>query len=170
MHRHGYRIRQDNDAVAWTEAPMTMTALARQRLRWTFGNLQAYHKHRSMVLRPRYGWLGLVGMPLTLFSIAVQALFLPLVYVTTALLLIGGNWRSLAVFAALVTGVQIAMTVTALATVRERTWHLLVVPMYRVVYEPLRVYLLYAALLRALTGRAQRWYRPERTATVTVAA
>ena len=60
IQRLGYKVAQDNEAISWTEAPMTAYALARQRLRWTFGNLQAFRKHRGMVLRPCYGILGMV--------------------------------------------------------------------------------------------------------------
>ena len=63
IQRLGYKVTQDNVAIAWTEAPMTVRALARQRLRWTFGNLQAFRKHRGIVLQPRYGILGMVVLP-----------------------------------------------------------------------------------------------------------
>ena len=43
---------------------------------------------------------------------------------------------------------------------------MLVVSLYRVIYEPLRAYLLYASLLQALKGKMVGWYKPERTNTV----
>lgn len=162
----GYKVAQDNDAVAWTEAPMTIASLAKQRLRWTFGNIQVYRKYRHMVLRPRYGWLGMVVMPYALISILVPLVFMPLTYVTAVLSLVAGNWQSIALFAAFVAGVHLAISVVALGMAHERPWHLLVVPLYRLIYEPLRTYLLYASLVKILRGRSFGWYKPNRTNSV----
>ncbi len=166
IHRIGYRVEQENGAVAWTEAPLSVRALVRQRIRWTYGNLQAYRKHRDMVFRARFGWLGLLVMPVALDSLLVPLLFLPLTYVLAALSLAGGNWRSIVLFTAFVTGVQLVMSIMAVATAHERRAHLLVVPVYRLIWEPLRFFVLYASVYKALKGRAAGWYRPRRTGTV----
>jgi peptidoglycan-N-acetylglucosamine deacetylase len=63
IRRHGHSIAYADDAVAYTEAPDTLGALARQRFRWAFGTLQCAWKHRDALLRPRYGSLGMVGLP-----------------------------------------------------------------------------------------------------------
>ena len=52
---------------------------------------------------------------------------------------------------------------------RERWWHLLVVPIYRLIYEPLRTYLLYATALAVLRGRMVGWNKLHRTGTVRLA-
>ena len=166
IQRLGYQIRQDNEAVAWTEAPMTVRALARQRLRWTFGNLQAYHKHRDMVLRPRYGVLGMVVLPYTLLSVIIPLAFMPLTYVAAGVSIASGHWQNIALFAVFVAGVHLVISIVAVLMVRERPWHLLVVPVYRLIYEPLRTYVLYKSLLLAAKGKALGWYRPARTGTV----
>jgi len=44
---------QENDAVAWTEAPETLRDLSRQRLRWMYGTIQGMWKHQDMLFRPR---------------------------------------------------------------------------------------------------------------------
>ena len=54
--------------------------------------------------------------------------------------------------------------------VREDPRHLLVVPIYRLIYEPLRAYVLVGSLVQALRGRAVGWYKPERTNTVSAPA
>jgi peptidoglycan-N-acetylglucosamine deacetylase len=59
----GYRVEYAEDAIAWTEAPDTVRALARQRFRWTFGTIQCMWKHRDALFRPRFGALGFVAMP-----------------------------------------------------------------------------------------------------------
>ena len=166
IQRLGYQIRQDNEAVAWTEAPMTVRALARQRLRWTFGNLQAYRKHRDMVLRPRYGVLGMIVLPYTLLSLVIPLAFMPLTYIAAGVSIASGRWQNIALFAGFVAGAHLLISIVAVRMVRERPWHLLVVPLYRLIYEPLRTYVLYKSLLLATKGKALGWYRPARTGTV----
>ncbi len=162
----GYKVAQDNDAIAWTEAPMTVGSLAKQRLRWTFGNIQVYWKRRNMMFRPRHGWLGMVVMPYALLSVVVPLVFMPLTYLTAMLSLAAGNWESIALFAGFVAAVHMVISIVAICMAKERAWHLLVVPIYRLIYEPLRTYLLYASFLKILRGKAVGWYRPVRTNSV----
>jgi cellulose synthase/poly-beta-1,6-N-acetylglucosamine synthase-like glycosyltransferase len=58
-----YRIAFVPDPVAWTEAPSTMRVLRRQRDRWHRGLIDALLRHRKMLLNPRYGTVGMLGMP-----------------------------------------------------------------------------------------------------------
>lgn len=69
LHRH-FRDRDEEyevafvpDPVAWTEVPERMGDLGRQRDRWQRGLLQSLSKHRSMLLRPKYGRIGMVAYP-----------------------------------------------------------------------------------------------------------
>jgi poly-beta-1,6 N-acetyl-D-glucosamine synthase len=48
----GGRMRYENEAVAWTEAPEDIMALFKQRYRWGRGILQAMIKHKSKFLAP----------------------------------------------------------------------------------------------------------------------
>jgi cellulose synthase/poly-beta-1,6-N-acetylglucosamine synthase-like glycosyltransferase/peptidoglycan/xylan/chitin deacetylase (PgdA/CDA1 family) len=162
----GYKVSLDNSAVGWTEAPMTVRGLARQRVRWTFGVLQALRNHREMVLRPRYGILGMVVLPYALLSIAVPLLFMPLTYVVSGMCIASGNWKPLAEFAVFILGIQLVMAIVAIRMLRERRWHLLMVPLYRLIYEPLRAYVLYRSLLIITMGKRLAWFRPARTNTV----
>lgn len=166
MQRRGYKIVQENDAVADTEAPETMRTLAKQRLRWTFGNIQALRKHHSMLFRPRYGMLGMVTMPYALLSLVVPLLFMPATVVVAALSIAGGNWKSVVWFAVFVASVHMIISIVAVIMVREKAWHLLVVPVYRLIYEPLRAYLLHASVLRIIKGRMVGWDKLDRTNSV----
>ncbi|MFI7743549.1 bifunctional polysaccharide deacetylase/glycosyltransferase family 2 protein [Kocuria rhizosphaericola] len=166
LQRLGWAVVQENRAVAWTEAPMTVRGLAKQRLRWTYGNLQALWKHAGMLFRPRYGVLGMIALPYTLLATLVPLVFLPLTVLMAALNLAAGNWQPIAAFAAFVLVIHAVICVLAIRMVGESWTHLLVVPVYRLIYEPLRAYLLYASLLQALKGRMIGWYKPERTNSV----
>ncbi len=61
-----YRIMYIPDPVVWTEAPEQLSALRRQRNRWHRGLLQCLRASRSMIGRPRYRTLGLLGLPYNL--------------------------------------------------------------------------------------------------------
>lgn len=51
------------EPVAWTEVPESISALARQRRRWHRGLTEVYSRHKSMMFRPRYGFIGMVALP-----------------------------------------------------------------------------------------------------------
>jgi cellulose synthase/poly-beta-1,6-N-acetylglucosamine synthase-like glycosyltransferase len=79
IQRRGWLVEYDIDAVAWTEAPETFGALAKQRFRWAFGTLQCLWKHRRILRERRPAGLALVGIPQAwLFQIGF-ALISPLI-------------------------------------------------------------------------------------------
>ncbi|MBV8971291.1 MAG: glycosyltransferase [Sphingomonadaceae bacterium] len=72
IQRAGWQVRYDQDAVAWTEAPESFPALARQRFRWAFGTLQCLWKHRAVLATGRPRGLARIGLPQ---AIVFQVLF-----------------------------------------------------------------------------------------------
>jgi hypothetical protein len=64
-----------------------------------------------------------------------------------------GDYRTVLLFLGALTAFHFLLATVAVALTRERWWHLLVVPVYRLIYEPLRTYLLYATALAVLRGR-----------------
>jgi cellulose synthase/poly-beta-1,6-N-acetylglucosamine synthase-like glycosyltransferase len=85
IQRHGWHVRYDIDAVAWTEAPESFGALAKQRFRWAFGTLQCLYKHRRILIERKPPGLALVGIPQAwLFQIGF-ALISPLIDLALAI-------------------------------------------------------------------------------------
>jgi cellulose synthase/poly-beta-1,6-N-acetylglucosamine synthase-like glycosyltransferase/spore germination protein YaaH/peptidoglycan/xylan/chitin deacetylase (PgdA/CDA1 family) len=75
VRRAGYSVAYADGAVALTEAPDTLRALARQRFRWSFGTLQCAWKHRQTLFRRQYGTLGWIALPnVWLFQLLLPAL------------------------------------------------------------------------------------------------
>jgi cellulose synthase/poly-beta-1,6-N-acetylglucosamine synthase-like glycosyltransferase len=58
-----YRIVFTPDPICWTEVPSDMLTLRRQRNRWHRGLLETLWRYRRMTLNPRYGAVGMVGVP-----------------------------------------------------------------------------------------------------------
>ena len=69
IHRHMREQKRDYaidfvpDIVCWTEAPSNLAGLKGQRARWEQGALETLQRHRKMICNPRYGRIGLIGMP-----------------------------------------------------------------------------------------------------------
>ena len=69
----GYDVIYEDQALAFTEAPVNMDGLMRQRFRWSFGILQAIFKHLGAVRTRRA--MGLFALP----NILIFQILLPLV-------------------------------------------------------------------------------------------
>ncbi|HUR47901.1 MAG TPA: glycosyltransferase family 2 protein [Acidimicrobiales bacterium] len=69
LHRHHrsmgvpYRIVTSPDPICWTEVPSSLKALRRQRNGWQRGLWEVLLRHKGMFLNPRYGRVGMVGIP-----------------------------------------------------------------------------------------------------------
>ncbi len=71
--QNGWRVVNEDRALAFTEAPTTAGSLMRQRFRWSFGILQAVWKHGAAIRkRSRLGWIALP-------NIIIFQIMLPLV-------------------------------------------------------------------------------------------
>lgn len=66
--RH-YRIENAHNAYVYTVTPATLSALIRQRVRWTYGFLKNTVDYRHMLLNPNYGTLGTVVLPVVGLSV-----------------------------------------------------------------------------------------------------
>ncbi|HEU4414951.1 MAG TPA: glycosyltransferase [Candidatus Angelobacter sp.] len=79
---NGWRVVNEDRALAFTEAPTNARGLMRQRFRWSFGILQAVWKHGAAIRkRSRLGWIALPNIIifqilLPLFSPFIDIMFL----------------------------------------------------------------------------------------------
>lgn len=62
-----YRIAFVPDPICWTEAPQTLSTLAKQRQRWHVGLAESIWRHRSMIFNPKYGRIGIFALPYQFF-------------------------------------------------------------------------------------------------------
>lgn len=63
-----------SEAVAYTEAPETLSDFIKQRHRWILGGFQVLKKHKDMLFNPKYKSIGLVGLPYFLISTWIDVL------------------------------------------------------------------------------------------------
>ncbi len=162
IRRLGYRIRYDEEAVAYTEAPEDARSLARQRFRWTFGTLQAAWKHRDATCRPRYGSLGFVALPsIWLFQLGLT-LLAPVADVAVLIALATGTWRVVLVYYLGLVAVELVTGLLAYALEEERPGDLVLLPVQRIYYRQFMHYVLGKVIVMAVKGRLVGWGKLER--------
>jgi len=166
IRRLGYRIRYDEQAVAYTEAPEDTRSLAKQRFRWAFGTLQAAWKHRDALFVPKYGSLGFVALPsIWVFQVLLSSLS-PFAELAMLVSLVSGNWRLVLLYYLGFFVLELLTGVLAYALEALPMWDLSLLFFQRVYYRELMYYVLAKSLIYAVRGRIVGWGKLERRATV----
>jgi len=162
------RVAYADDATAWTEAPTSLAPLRGQRIRWHVGLFDNVLIHRQMILRRRYGAVGLVALPYTIAFEAVGPLLQAADYCILVLLIVLNQASWLYVIPAFVltllvgqlqTAGAIAVEETAFRRYRSRDlillgcWSLLELLWYRPLTAIWRTW----ATVLVITGRRPGW-------------
>lgn len=58
-----YKIIFCEDAVCWTQGPMSLKDIRGQRRRWQIGLFDTLISHKNLLFNPRYGMVGMVAVP-----------------------------------------------------------------------------------------------------------
>ncbi len=178
----GYSVIYEDRALAFTEAPVNMDGLMRQRFRWSFGILQAIWKHRGAITRNRA--MGLFALP----NILIFQILLPLVSPFIDLMFVFGvihyvldkhfhpETASTTSFYKLLTFflafLLIDFAASTLAFTLERKhpaskgdfWLLFHIWIQRFTYRQVFSVVLFKTLKRAIDGKPFNWDKLERTA------
>ena len=167
VRRMGYVLKTENDALAYTEAPDNVRALARQRFRWAFGTLQCLWKHRDVLFRRKYGALGFVALPtLWLFQMVFQAIS-PVVDVMILVAIWSGNFPTVLYYYGLFFFVDLIGAATAVWMDGE-DWRLLLWMFWqRFVYRQVMYYVIFRSVLAAFRGHHVGWGKLQRKGTAT---
>ena len=182
IQRKGWKIAYDEDAVAWTEAPETLRALAKQRFRWSFGTLQCLWKHRAVLWQRRPSALAFIGMPQAwlfqiVFAVISPAIDLALLIsiAGTALRVSQHGWAQtqtdvlrMGMYWLAFSAVDVACGWVAYRLdVREKRYPALLLLAQRIVYRQLMYGVVIRAVDAALAGLGIGWGKLERTGRVT---
>lgn len=68
MRYHGHRVVACKHSVVYTNAPATLGAFWRQRVRWFRGYIQTHRKFKSMAGKKKFGQFGVFQMPLNILT------------------------------------------------------------------------------------------------------
>jgi cellulose synthase/poly-beta-1,6-N-acetylglucosamine synthase-like glycosyltransferase len=181
LHRQGYKITHEMNAIGWTEAPQTWRSFMRQRFRWIYGTLQAAYHHSDAMFRPRFGALAFLSLPsIILFSVllpltspimdsililaivrgAVDMVMHPMAYSAQSVI-----W-AIAAFA-FVFLIDLLIAVLGFAMEpresRQLLWYL---PLQRICYRQVLYWVLLRVLFACLRGNAQGWNKLARLGSV----
>jgi cellulose synthase/poly-beta-1,6-N-acetylglucosamine synthase-like glycosyltransferase/peptidoglycan/xylan/chitin deacetylase (PgdA/CDA1 family) len=169
--RDGWRVVYAPNAMAWTEAPATLTQLWRQRYRWCYGTLQSMWKHRRSVIEDgQAGKLGRRGLPYLLLFQVLLPLTAPVVdvaaifsFFTEDALIIWGTWFGFLV-------AQFACAAYAFRLDREPLRPLWAMPLQQIVYRQMMYLVVIQSVASAFYGVRLRWHAMRRLGTLTAPA
>lgn len=159
--KRGYRTGYADDAIAWTQVPVDVGALSRQRKRWARGMIEALEHHRSMLVQPRLStmfiWWNLLFISLDL---AFTLIFVPgLVLAMFGIFWLAGPMTLLvlpmaALWNLVIYRIQTRM-LKRLGVTMARSWRgfAAYVGIYPLLMQPISVWG-YAA---EMTGRSKEW-------------
>jgi len=180
IHRLGYNVGYEENAIAWTEAPDRLSTLARQRFRWAYGTLQCMWKHRDALFRPRYGTLGFIALPNVWIFQILFPLFSPLMDLLLAYTLVTAwlerlqqpvgyrftNLRQVLFYYALFLAIDWVAASFAFLLEKGERWQLLWwLFLQRFCYRQVMYYVMIKSVAVAMRGALVGWGKLERKAT-----
>jgi cellulose synthase/poly-beta-1,6-N-acetylglucosamine synthase-like glycosyltransferase len=161
--RAGWRVVNDSEAVAYTEAPNTLNSFLRQRFRWAYGTLQCLWKHRDAL--GRYGALGWVALPIQWLHQVILPPISPLVDVLMIYSLCTGHVAAIAFFGFLMLAAEAVAAAVAISMGAGNPRLLPWLPAQRIGYHPLMWYVIAKSVYAALAGTAVGWNKFARAGT-----
>jgi peptidoglycan-N-acetylglucosamine deacetylase len=183
----GYSVIYEDQALAFTEAPVNADGLIRQRFRWSFGILQAVFKHKGAISKHRA--MGLFALP----NILIFQILLPLVSPLIDVMFVAGvihyvidkrfhpetastdSFYKLLTFFVAFLVIDFAASALAFALERKHPaskgdgWLLFHIWIQRFTYRQLFSVVLFKTVKRAIDGKPFNWDKLERTATMSKA-
>jgi cellulose synthase/poly-beta-1,6-N-acetylglucosamine synthase-like glycosyltransferase/spore germination protein YaaH/peptidoglycan/xylan/chitin deacetylase (PgdA/CDA1 family) len=164
--RAGYIVANEAKAVAWTEAPETLSMFFKQRYRWTFGVMQTFWKHKDALFVGKYRSLGFVALPDILLFKYIIPFFSPIGDVIMLFGLFTENRGKIAAYYLVFLLVDALIAALAFAFEREKPWKLIWLIPQRLIYRWLMMIVLFRSYKRAVKGELQHWGVLKRTGNV----
>lgn len=161
--RSGYKVQNENSALAFTEAPEKLKQFTRQRFRWSFGILQTFWKHKDVLFNAHYGWLGWLAMPNILLFQYIIPFFVPLADVFMVIGLATGNAGRILPYYIAFMLFDTAIAAFAFLMEREDLRRLVWLIPQRLIYRWLMWWVLFKATRKAVKGELQLWGVLKRT-------
>lgn len=162
----GYLIPYEEKSIGWTEAPDTLSGLWKQRYRWSYGTLQTLWKHRDAFLNPRYGTLGMFGLPLVLIFEAILPTIAPVLDLALIYFLFTRAVRLFLTYFFLYVGLEILTSWVAFSLDKEKKGALVWMIFQRFIYRQIMYLVVIKSFVSALKGSHVRWQKLIRRGTV----
>ena len=163
INERGYIIENENYAVAMTEVPETLRQFVKQRIRWCFGVMQTFWKHRSSLFATSKKGFGMWAMPNMLIFQYIIPTFSPLADILMIIGLFTGNAAQVFAYYLVFLLVDASVSIMAYIFEHERLWVLLWIIPQRFFYRWIMYYVLFKSYLKAIKGELQTWGVLKRT-------
>lgn len=164
--RAGYVVKNENKALAYTEAPEKLKQFIKQRFRWSFGILQTFWKHKEVLFNGKNGWLGWLAMPNILLFQYVIPFFIPIADLFMLAGLLTGNASHILPYYIAFMVFDAAVAAVAFLLEKESLGRLVWLIPQRLIYRWLMWWVLFKAVRRAIKGELQSWGVLKRTGKV----
>ncbi|MEO6314471.1 MAG: polysaccharide deacetylase family protein [Chitinophagaceae bacterium] len=164
--RCGYTIKNDNNAIAMTEAPETVKMFLKQRFRWSFGVMQTFWKNRDALFNWKYKWLGWIALPNILIFQFIIPTIAPLADIFMIIGIWGGNGEKILLYYFAFMVVDAAVSILAFSYEKEKLSKLIWLIPQRFAYRWLMYYVLFKSYRKAFKGELQHWGVLKRTGNV----
>ena len=164
--KKGYIVRNCAEAIAYTEAPETLTTLLNQRFRWSFGVIQSFWKNRNALFNKKYKFFGMVGMPNILIFQIILPLFSPLADLMMIIGLFGDKPGKVLIYYVIFVLIDFIVSVIAFWMEKEDYKKLVYIIPQRFIWRQLMYYILFKAIRRAMKGELSGWGVIKRTGNV----
>lgn len=119
MHAADHRVVLQPDAVAYTEGPLSMRDLRKQRYRWTYGGFQVLAKYRQDLFTSRHGSVTKIGLPYFAIFPWFDVLVSIMMITTLGFAVANGNVLDFLGFLAALSVLSFAMNFYALKLAKE---------------------------------------------------
>jgi cellulose synthase/poly-beta-1,6-N-acetylglucosamine synthase-like glycosyltransferase/spore germination protein YaaH/peptidoglycan/xylan/chitin deacetylase (PgdA/CDA1 family) len=162
----GYIVANEPKAIAYTEAPETLKQFMKQRIRWSFGVMQTFWKHKDMLFNSSQKNLGFIALPDMLIFKYIIPLFMPLADILMLIGLATDNAGQIGFYYIIFTVIDTAIAAIAFAFDKENPSKLIWLIPQRLIYRWLMMIILFKALRRAIKGELQFWGVLKRTGNV----
>ncbi len=166
--KQGYVVKNCAEAIAYTEAPETLSALLKQRFRWSFGVIQSFWKNRNALFNRKYKFFGMVGMPNILVFQIVLPLFSPLADLMMIIGLFGEKPGRILIYYAAFVLIDFVVAIIAFRMEKEDYKKLVYIIPQRFIWRQLMYYVLFKSIRKALKGELSGWGALKRTGNVVI--
>ncbi len=158
----GYEVIFAPEAIAYTEAPESINDFIKQRYRWTLGGFKILKKYQDMIFNPKYGRMGMVGLPYFMIFPWIDVSISLLLILTLLTVFFTGNYLLLFVFLAIMLTAQAVIVAYALRIDKERWYLVFIVVLENVWYSHLLNYITLKAGIDHLRNKATSWNKVAR--------
>ena len=164
--REGYTIANEPKAYAYTEVPEKLKQFLRQRVRWSFGVMQAFWKHKEWLFNNTKKSLGWVALPDMLLFKYIIPFFTPFADFFMLIGLMTGNADKIGFYFLIYVIVDSLIASISFAFEKQNPAKLIWLVPQRLIYRWLMMFVFFKAIKRAIKGELQVWGVLKRTGNV----